>query len=98
MAYATTDRLELITKAPLAAAGKCYYHSSADALAAVNTSGFITDGGSKGLKVGDYVEHLDTTSATGDLSRHRVLTVSATYPGAVDLTDGTVIAAGANAD
>ena len=98
MAYATTDRLELITKAPLAAAGKTYYHESADALAAVNTSGFITNGGDRGLRVGDFVQHLDTTAATGDLSLHRVLTVSATSPGAVDLTDGTVIAAGANAD
>ena len=98
MAYATTDLLALVTKAPLSRAGRLWYHESADALAAVNTSGFITDGGSKGLKVGDFVQHLDITGATGDLSLHRVLTVSATAPGAVDLTDGTVIAAGANAD
>ena len=98
MAYATTDRLELITSAPLAQPGRTWYHQSADALAAVNTSGFITDGGAKGLKVGDFVQHLDTTSGTGDLSMHRVLTVSATYPGAVDLTDGSVIAEGDNGD
>lgn len=101
MAYATTDRLELLGKSPLAAAGRCWYHESADALATVNTAGFITDGGVKGLKVGDYVQHLDTTAATGDLSMHRVLTVGAitsALDGVVDLTDGTVIAAGANAD
>lgn len=98
MAYSVSDRFELITPAPLAAAGRTWYHESADALAAVNTSGFITDGTKKGLKVGDYVQHLDTTSATGDLSLHRVLTISSTYPGAVDLTDGTVIAEGDNAD
>lgn len=98
MAYATTDPLICMTTAALAVGPRIYYHESADALAAVNTTGFITDGGDKGLNVGDFVMHLDTTAATGDLSMHRVLTVSATNPGAVDLTDGTVIAAGANAD
>lgn len=101
MAYATTDRLECITPAPLAQPGRVYYHESDDALASVNTAGFITDGGIKGLKVGDYVQHLDTTAATGDLSMHRVLTVGPitdSLSGVIDLTDGTVIAAGANAD
>ena len=98
MAYATTDKLILLMGG-VAGAPNFYYHESADALAAANTSGFITDGGAKGLKVGDYVIHRDiTTPATGDTSMHRVLTVSSTYPGAVDLTDGTVVAAGANAD
>ena len=64
----------------------------------MNTSGFITDGGNKGLKAGDFVIHRDTTSATGDTSMHRVVTVSSTAPGAVDLSDGSVVAAGANAD
>ena len=98
MAYATTDRLELFSGAPLAQPGRRWYHESADALADVNTAGFITDGGSKGLRVGDFVDHLDTTSPTGDLSCHRVLTVGADSPGEIDLTDGTVTAAGANAD
>lgn len=98
MAYATTDELILLTPAAIAVGPRIWHHSSADALAAANTSGFITDGGNKGLKVGDYVLHLDTSAATGDASLHRVLTVSATAPGAVDLTDGTVVCAGANAD
>lgn len=97
MAYATTDPLILLTPASLAVGPRFWYHESDDALAAANTSGFITDGGDKGLVVGDFVYHLDTTAATGDLSLHRVLTVGAA-PGAVDLTDGTVVAAGANAD
>jgi hypothetical protein len=98
MAYAVTDQFDLITSAGLTASPRFWYHESADALAAANTSGFITDGTPKGLKVGDFVYHLDTTGATGDLSLHRVLTVSSTYPGAVDLTDGTVVCAGANGD
>lgn len=98
MAYATTDTFILMTPAALAVGPRIFYHESADALAAVNTSGFITDGTKKGLKVGDFVMHRDTTAITGDTSLHRVVTVSSTYPGAVDLTDGTVICAGANAD
>lgn len=97
MAYATTDKL-ICLMGGVAGAPNFWYHESADALAAANTSGFITDGGAKGLKAGDYVIHRDTSGATGDTSMHRVLTVSSTYPGAVDLTDGTVVAAGANAD
>lgn len=99
MAYATTDKLIAIAGAVAGTgAPTIWYHESADALAAVNTSGFITDGGSKGVRVGDFVIHRDTSAATGDTSMYRVLTVSSTSPGAVDLTDGTVIAAGANAD
>lgn len=98
MAYATTDLLINLTGASLGGSGpRLFYHESADALAAANTSGFITDGGSKGLRVGDLVWHRDT-QADGDISMHRVITVSSTYPGAVDLSDGTVICETANAD
>lgn len=97
MAYATTDKL-ICLFGGVAGAPNFWYHESADALAAANTSGFITDGGSKGIKVGDYVIHRDTTAITSDTSMHKVQTVSSTYPGAVDLSDGTVVAAGANAD
>lgn len=98
MAYATTDLLILLTNAALGGSGpRLWYHESADALAAANTSGFITDGGNKGLRVGDLVWHRDT-QADGDISMHRVVTVSSTAPGAVDLSDGTVICETANAD
>ena len=98
MAYATTDPLICLTNAALAVGPRVWYHESADALAAVNTSGFITDGGSKGLTVGDYILHRDITSTTTDSSLHHVITVSATYPGAVDLSDGTVVVDGTNTD
>lgn len=98
MAYATTDLLVCLTNASLGGSGpRLWYHESADALAAANTSGFITDGGSKGLRAGDLVWHRDT-QADGDISMHRVITVSSTYPGAVDLSDGTAICETANAD
>jgi len=98
MAYATTDPLICLTPASLAVGPRIWHHASADVLTAADAAGFITDGGSKGLKVGDYILHLDNTSITGNSSLHRVVTVSATYPGVVDLTDGTVVCAGANAD
>ncbi len=98
MAYATTDLLICMTPAAIGGSGpRLWYHESADALAAVNTTGFITDGGSKGLRVGDLVWHRDT-QANGDISMHYVVTVSSTSPGAVDLSDGTAICETANAD
>ena len=96
MAYSVNDVFNLLTNSPIAVGAKWWYHESADALATVNTADFITDGNDKGLKVGDFVYHLDTTAITGDLSLHRVITVGAT--GLVDLSDGTVVSAGANAD
>lgn len=98
MAYATSDMLICLTNAALGGSGpRLWYHESADALAAANTTGFITDGGNKGLRVGDLVWHRDT-QADGDISMHRVISVSATAPGAVDLSDGTAICETANAD
>lgn len=98
MAYSTSDPLICLTNAALGGDGpRLWYHESADALAAANSDGFITDGGKKGLRVGDYVLHKDTNT-DGDTSMHEVLSVSATYPGATDLSDGTVICDGADSD
>ncbi len=97
MAYATTDVLILLTNAAIAVGPRFWFHTSADALAAADTDGFITDGGSKGLRVGDWVYHLDSQS-DGDMSLHQVITVSATAPGAVDLSDGVKVGETANSD
>lgn len=88
MAYSTSNPPMLVTEAPLTGAYQRWVHSSADAQAAVNTSGFITNGGNLGMKVGDIVEHHDT--GTGITTSHSVITVNATT-GAVDLSDGVVI-------
>lgn len=95
MAY-TAANLSMTSVGPLTGGGQRWRHESADATAAVDTAGFITDGGSRGVKVGDIVEHRDT--GTGVITSHRVVSVSATYPGAVDLGDGTVIGATTNTD
>lgn len=95
MAYSTSQPPSLTTEAPLGAAGQVWYHSSADATAAVDTSGFITNGGALGMRVGDLVNHQD--SGTGVVTTHRVVTVNATT-GAVDLSDGVVIGSATNTD
>ena len=92
----TASTLSLCSMAPLTGARQSWTHTSADATAAADASGFITDGGDRGMKVGDIVYH--TNSATGIVTTHAVITVSATAPGAVDLSDGTVIGSGTNTD
>ena len=88
MTYAAST-LTLNSVAPLTGARQQWSHTSADATAAADLSGFITDGGSRGMKVGDLVFHTD--SGTGIITSHVVVTVSATYPGAVDLSNGVVV-------
>ena len=93
MPYATTNPPSKISSGPIAGAGQIWYYSSTDALAAVNTAGYITNGGELGMKVGDTVTVNDSTTPLTSL--HRVITVNATT-GAVDLSDG--VSLGANTD
>lgn len=94
MAYDSAT-LSLVSSAPLAGAGQTWRHSSADATGDVDAAGFITDGGSRGMRVGDMVYHYDiTTPAAVVVTGHVVNTVSSTYPGAVNLSVGVVIGTG----
>ena len=95
MAY-TSANLVCVSYAPLTGAGQLWQHSSADAGVTVRVASFITDGGAKGMRVGDLVQHTDT--GTKIVSTHRVMTVSSTYPGVVDLSDSTTTASGTNTD
>ena len=97
MAYATSDQLILLTPASLAVGPRFWIHTSADALAAVDTTGFITNGGDRGLKVLDWVYHVDS-QANGDMSLHQVVSVSSTAPGSTDLSDGTKVGETADSD
>ena len=72
-------------------------HESVDAGSVVQVTGYITDGGSRGMKVGDRLEHTDNDATPPLTTSHMVVTVSSTYPGAVDLSDGVAIT-GANSD
>jgi hypothetical protein len=62
----------------------------------VRYTGYISDGGSRGMKVGDMLLYHDTDTYT--LSTFYVKTVSSTFPGAVDLADATVIGSATNTD
>lgn len=93
MAY-TPSSLNLVVGAPLAAGGRTWQHASADAAAAVDTDGFISDARSRGLRVNDYVDHRDT--GTNITTRHRVAAINAN--GSANLADGTVVSSGTNTD
>lgn len=91
-----SSKLSCVSIAPLAVGSRQWVHESADTGAQVQVSGFITDGGDRGMKVGDILQH--TNTSTKIVSRHRVMTVSSTSPGAVDLSDSTTDASGTNTD
>ena len=93
MAY-TSANLTLVS-GPLTGAGQIWMHSSADVTTDVDAASFITDGGSRGMRVGDIVIHRDTTTAAAVVvTSHVVNSVSSTYPGAVNLSVGVSIGSG----
>jgi len=96
MSYSTSSPPSLFTMGPLASAGRQWFYSTADTAATVDTSGYITNGGDLGMKVGDLV-YVQVTG-TGVITTHRVVTVSSTAPGAVDLGDGTTVGSATNTD
>lgn len=96
MAYSTSTPPQLIVQA--IAGPRIWLHTQADPTASVDASGYITNGGSLGMKVNDYVIHKDSTTTATAATWHKVVTVSATYPGAVDLSDGTVVGSATNTD
>ena len=96
MAYSTSAPPALQFQA--IAGVRTWHHTSADATAAVDTAGFITNGTALGMKVNDYVIHKDSTTDATAATMHKVVSVSDTYPGAVDLGDGTVIASATDTD
>lgn len=96
MAYSTSAPPILLMQ-PVAGP-RFWFHTSADSTSTVDASGFITDGGSLGMKVNDIVYHKDNTTDATALTMHKVVTVSSTYPGAVDLSDGTIVGSSTNSD
>jgi hypothetical protein len=98
MAYSTANPPRMILPSFTNSSGESslWTYSTADTAATVDTTGYITNGGALGMKVGDIVNV--TVTGTGVITAHRVVTVSATAPGAVDLSDGTVIGSATNTD
>lgn len=97
MAYSASNPPILATQAIGYQPGaRRWYLTGTDAVATVRVSGYISNGGSLGMKVGDLVEYFD--SNLGITSTLNVDSVSSTYPGAVDLADATVIGSTTNTD
>jgi len=95
MSYSTSSPPRLIVPS-FTGAGSVWYYTSADASATVDASGYITNGGNLGMKVGDVVIVNDT--GTPLITAHQVISVSTTAPGAVDLSNGTTIGTSTNSD
>lgn len=70
-----------------------WYHSSADAGAAVDTDGFVTDAVNLGMKVGDLFIHRDTD--TDIVTTHVVKSLGAAT---ANLTDTTTTGSGTVGD
>jgi hypothetical protein len=85
----------MVSAGPIAVGPRLWTHQSADAGATVDTTGFVSDGGKYGMKVGDLFQH--TNTSTNIVTLHRVMTVNSTTK-AVDLSDTTTIASGTNTD
>lgn len=98
MAYATSTPPRLIVPSFDNTAGNIAQWSlnGTDAAATVRVTGYITNGGNLGMKVNDLVLYSDTN--LGIISTLRVVTVSATAPGAVDLSDATTVGSSTNTD
>lgn len=77
---------------------RVWQYESTDDAATVDASGYITNGGALGMKVGDLVFVKDTNETNSLTSGHTVVTVSSTYPGAVDLSNGITLGGGSNTD
>jgi hypothetical protein len=63
-------------------------YNTTDTATTVDASGYITNGKALGMKVGDIVIVTETDASPPVVTSHRVVSVSSTWPGAVDLADG----------
>lgn len=87
MAY-TPANLQLVMGTVGGLGSQVWTYYSTDANTVVDASGYITDGGKRGMRKGDIVIVTDTDASAGAIvTVHGVDSVSTTYPGAVDLTN-----------
>ena len=98
MPYSTSNP-PLLLVAGLTGSGKQWWtYDSTDAASVVDASGYITNGGALGMRVGDIVWVTDSDASPIITTTHRVISVSSTYPGAVDLSNGDTLITGTNSD
>jgi hypothetical protein len=96
MSYSTSSPPVMVSQAINGPRTWLYREASITAGAA-DASGYITNGGALGMKVGDVVLVQDTATPYV-ISSHTVVTVSSTHPGAVDLSNGVTVGGGSNSD
>jgi hypothetical protein len=92
MAYSTTNPPRMVLDLGVGASAKLWVYASADAAAAVDASGYFTDGYDRGMRDGDLI--FVYASGTKIWSGHTV-TVAGTV---VNLADGTTIGSATNTD
>jgi len=90
MAYLTnTTPPRLMDQAISEQTARLWKMEGTDPVATVQVASYITDGGKYGMKANDRLEYTDTN--LGIISSLRVVSVSTTYPGAIDLSDAITI-------
>lgn len=95
--YTTSIPPVLVTQAITYSGGpRMWVYTTADAATTVDGSGYFSNGGNLGMRVGDFV--LVYSTGDGTLTTYRVVTVSSTAPGAVDLSNSTVVGSATNSD
>lgn len=92
MTYSTANQPRMIGGS-LNASPRLWLYSSTDAAATVDGAGYFTDGYTLGMRLGDQVIVVNTTSKI--TTWHYVAAASAT---SVDLGDGTTIGSSTNSD
>jgi hypothetical protein len=83
MAYSTSNPPALLTQTIGDTAPAIWTYASADSYATVAGAGYFTNGGQLGMKLGDLVFVFVTGGA---VSSGKVITVSATAPGAATIS------------
>lgn len=96
MTYSTATPPSLVSQGIGGGTGlRTWILSGVNVTTDVDAAGFITNGGDLGMKVGDTLINLDTTTAATTLAfGHMVNTVSSTAPGAVNLSQGVALSTG----
>lgn len=94
--YSTSTPPILVTQGMTSTYPRVWMLYGTDAVATVQVTGYITNGGDLGMKAGDLLLYVDTDTFLS--STLYVKTVSSTAPGAVDLADPTTVGSSTNSD
>jgi hypothetical protein len=90
MTYSTSAPPRLLVPAFTGVGNIWWYTSAADASAAIDAAGFISNGAALGMKVGDLLIFVDTATPTTPLITTHVV-MSVTAGGAANLGAGTTV-------